>query len=853
MSLSQIPQEQITNNQHIKKFKDLILGINSKDKSRLLAEKFSSELATIPELINFIDNDIPLEKNIILSEMGAYMELREYNRGSFLRKIFEINNDFMMILRGKIMEFDIKYIKTSMSFKEYILFLTKIYLLNETQIYYDCIEKNKEAFPLHIFKYYINNKINNKFEEKKISMKDINIIDIGKEINMRDFNFGEELDKLKKKIENSEWKKYDKNKNLILNENDYEIMINSFFELYNLNINYKNINTSNTQKKEKNLILKEIKYKVYIPIFYKKKIITPITFIGDLNRSTQSKNYSSYICLNSCFIIYIDKSKLHPGKLLFKYSHKNKKDYIAEKLFKKHYIFKNVSVEYLSPFGKYMQIMNLTKNEILFRQGEPHRGIYIILKGSLQLDTKQSYQDLIYINFLLMHSLEFCPQWSNINKKTDLDLNLSIKIKNRNILSGYNDYNSDLNILMKNPLFVEKSRIKENIIFCIYKVNDILGLGEVFDYKNKINIFTAKSLSNNTEIIFIPKEIFYALISNEIICNKCISLTEEKTFILNRCINKYRNIFEKKIEFMINNRKNYKKFNKIFLSNDTENIKSLGQFYPKVKKFRNNFSFNSNDFNSNNYIIKSENAILNNNNINNNINNKDEIDKNNISLYSSYNQININNFNKINNNNNDMNQPNQNISLDKNNNNFNEKMLIASTNFDNNNSFNKIKLNYFQTKNSLKPKFPILIQNQNHKRNNVLKSAFSSLYSYKNSKRFTDSVYYLKNTKNNSIGKNKILNNRKMNSRSLSAQRYDTQFINKFFSDNKSNYNNFYNNFLENSKNSQISIKNNMKNINKTCDTKNKKITINKFSSNALFRKSYIKNDLSESKGNFCK
>ena len=44
-----------------------------------------------------------------------------------------------------------------------------------------------------------------------------------------------------------------------------------------------------------------------------------------------------------------------------------------------------------------------------------------------------------------------------------------------------------------------------------------------------------------------------------------------------------------------------------------------------------------------------------------------------------------------------------------------------------------------------------------------------------------------------------------------------------------------------------------MKNINKTCDTKNKKITINKFSSNALFRKSYIKNDLSESKGNFCK
>ena len=185
-------KEPISNHQHIKRFKDLIIGMNSsKDKSRLLSEKFSSELATIPELINFIDNDIPLEKKAILGEMGTFMEIREYNRGSFLRKIFEINNDFLMILRGKVMEFEIKYIKTSMSFIEYILFLTKIFLLNETQIYYDCIEKNSEAFPFHIFKYYISNLIHlDNNEKKNFWNKDINIIEIGNEINIKDFSYG---------------------------------------------------------------------------------------------------------------------------------------------------------------------------------------------------------------------------------------------------------------------------------------------------------------------------------------------------------------------------------------------------------------------------------------------------------------------------------------------------------------------------------------------------------------------------------------------------------------------------------------------------------------------------------------
>ena len=65
-----------------------------------------------------------------------------------------------------------------------------------------------------------------------------------------------------------------------------------------------------------------------------------------------------------------------------------------------------------------MHIINLNKDEILFKQDEPHEGVYVILNGSLQLETYQSYKDLIYVNFLLMHSLDYCPDYiSNTKKK----------------------------------------------------------------------------------------------------------------------------------------------------------------------------------------------------------------------------------------------------------------------------------------------------------------------------------------------------------------------------------------------------------------------------------------------------
>ena len=516
-------------NTHIKRFKQLNSSKKSEDNTKLLSEKFSSELSTILELMTHIDNIESKEKKIILGELGTFMQIKEFYKGHFFRKIYETNNDFIMLLKGKIMEFEVKYINISMSFQEFILFVTNLFLLDEKFLYWDCIEKNCEAFPFNIFKYFINNWFDGikipkeKKNNNKKWIREINVIEICKELNMKNFDFGEELKKLKKKIAKSYWKKFDTN-NKKLTEEEYSNLIKSFFEIYNSNINIEN--------KEKSLS-KEVKYKVCLPYFFKKRIIKPISFIGDLNRPIQMKNYSSFVCLNDCFAIYINKLKISPKRLLYKYIYNNKVNYIAENLFKKHFLFENISVDYLNTFGRYMSIININKNEILFKQGEPHKGIYIIIKGNVQLDTYRSYKDLMYVNFLLMHSLDYCSNFISNMKKKEIEFNK----KNKTYLNGYYDYNSDLNNIMKNQIFKEKSIIKNNIIFFIYKKHDIIGLGEIYDYKKKINIFTAKSISDNTEIIFIPNEVFQALLSCESIYNKCGIITEEKKGVFNKCIN----------------------------------------------------------------------------------------------------------------------------------------------------------------------------------------------------------------------------------------------------------------------------------------------------------------------------
>ena len=539
--------------QYIYRIKELMTCYEKNSvKTLLLTEKLSSEISLIPELVEYIKSDNPKETKTTLSEFATFMQIKEYNKCRILQKILDdnTNKNFIMILKGNVIELGIKYIKKNLTFKEYFLYLTKIFLLKEESLFLDCMKKNNDSFPFNTFQSFIENWSNKyyKEEEKNINdknfLKGIDIIKIGKEINIKDFDFMEEMKKLKKMIFNSKWNQIKKMTEPLNDNDEQEEIINAFYDLYNYKNKNDNIKNNNSSS------LKEPKYSVYIPYFFKKKIMNPVSFIGDLNYPFQTKNYSCFISLENCFIVYLDKSKLNHSQHLFKYSHKERLNYITENILTKHNIFKYINTDYLTKFGKYFEIVTLNKDDILFYQGELNRGVYIITKGSVKLITKQSYKNLIDLNFLLLHSMDYCSQYITDIKKKEINTNKSY-------LNGYYDYKSELNDLLKNPLFVQNSKEKEEINFSTYIIKDIIGLGEIFNYKNNINLFAAKAVCDNTELVFIPREIFQALLSNDFINKKCGNLTEGKTNILRANINKYKRFFENKIN-ILTNKKNAK-------------------------------------------------------------------------------------------------------------------------------------------------------------------------------------------------------------------------------------------------------------------------------------------------------
>ena len=446
-------------------------------------------------------------------------------------------------------------------------------------------------------------------------MNDINIIALCNDIDTKDFNYQEELKNIKNDIKNSAWKK---RKQFLKGENpNYDFIIDSFLNLYNYNISSNNKIVPNVTK-----------YVVHIPFFFKTEILEPISFIGSLNRPHKMKNFKGYLCLSDSFVIYLDKALLQKNNSLYKYSNKKRCEVAIEKLFKTHYIFKNINIEFLKTnFGKYLEMHTLKKNDVLFKQNEPHKGIYIITKGSFQLKTYQTYNQLNDLNYILLHSLDNYPSYVSeiknkiINNKVKSNYDDKNKEKDKksekNYLFGYYDYNSDKNNIMKNPIFSEKAKEKNEIIFCVYKINDILGLGEIYNNKTNLNSFTAECISDEAELFFIRNEIFNGLLSDDNIYEKCGIIIEGKVNTFIRCIDKYKYIFEKKIEYLINN-KNKKK--RICLSGKNKQIRNYNNILQKINKI-NDYAILNNS--------PSEYNILRQNDINAKISNEESTNNNN--------------------------------------------------------------------------------------------------------------------------------------------------------------------------------------------------------------------------------
>ena len=577
----------------IKKLK--ILTFYKVEKTKLLAETIAKYLKILPELKNYVNENIPENESKIFFELGKYLQYHKYKKGKCIKHSYDPDNLFYMVLSGKVAKIDIKYCRVYLSFKEYLKHLIKLKLLDENYIYRKCIKKNKKVFP---------------FDEN------INLLTT-KEIYIE--HYQQLIWNIKEEINNSVW---------IKNKNN--INIQDFLSLYNPGITNSKFD----------FIGKEAKYPTYLPVYIFDKILTPISFIGQLTRPKGIRFLSSYICLSSCDIFYIEKGEIDKNNNLYNLFQRRVSEEVVQKIFKNHFFFKDIDNSFLiKNYSKYFYILKLEKGQKLIQQNTPYEGIYFIKDGIFQLKTIRSYNELNDLRFSVMHALDNFPTaYSGYQEKME---NIEKKNKNneKNIYEGLNQEQ------------IAKFTEKKEISFKAYLSHEVVGLNDLYDNMTGLNNFTVECLSNEAEVFYLPREILTSMLANDEINSKVGEFIGEQCLLHINEINKYKESFEQTIQFEANNFRENKQLFKIknsfiFKNYKNKNYHSIN--FRAKKNIRNgfdNFKINNTNCSTN----KSNNSInylntLNKTQISNNSHIK--IDQN--KKFKKYPYFKLNNINYIN-------------------------------------------------------------------------------------------------------------------------------------------------------------------------------------------------------------
>ena len=581
----------MSNNEKIlKKIKEIIT--QKDERPKVVSEQITFLLKQIPELVKYINENDPVLKDDIFYDLGRYINYHRFIKGEIIQRICEGDKLFFMIVTGKIVKIGIKYKKVTTTLKEYILYLTKLQLLEEYFLLSDCIDKNQDIFP---------------FKSERNMIKIFS--------RLQGFNFKREFKKIKLEIRNSEWRN---------NPNDIEDYINL-------------INPSFINGK-KSFLSKDMKFPVILPHYVKDEILGANTFVGNLLKCKGIKEFSSYICINNADILYIDKSTVAPGCKLMNIIDNRLNYSVIDDIIKKNIIFKNTNIDHLiKHYSKYFRLIKISKGQMLISQGRPHEGIYFINKGVFQLKTEKSFYELQELIFSLRDSLDsFSNYISYIKKREEDDLN-----------SGGKNIQKKL-FIYKHPLFLIKCNQKKEIYFSSFHAPQIIGLNELYGSKTGIYHFSISCISDEAEVYFLPNELVNNLLSNNSIYNNIANLIEERVKFLLFTIKKYKNKFEEEFE-------KYILSSKVSQINNF-NSKSLSPITRKLSSSRNpinGIQFNEKSYNeiSENNNNDKKNFDENINNINSHLLNLDslnKLEKNKITLNTKEQEKNSNMFNRMN-------------------------------------------------------------------------------------------------------------------------------------------------------------------------------------------------------------
>ena len=478
-----------------------IINKDNNGRSKVLIERVGQLLDTIPELKTFLNESDNILRNKLFVEIGRYIKFLKYEKGSTIKHLGEGDKFFYMTIYGKILKLNIVYKTIYASLKEYVLYLSKLLILKEKYLYSDCIKKNQKLFKLN---------------EK------VDIIEYGK--NIKSFDFMEEINKIRQIY----------NEIFLLNlseeeRNKKKLNITELLSLYNPEI-----------KEKKQILDSEQRFSVILPFFYVDKILDSVSFIGNLNKNHGIKNYSLYLSLNNCDVFYLDKSEIKDD-FIFSHYNLSKSDLVTNILFKKHYLFKDIDINFLKKnYAKFFHIVKFKKDENVILQNGVYEGVFIVMKGVLELKTKRSYYELNELKFNIMNT--------NANLGNSLD---NLRDKKRDLL---------IQRLLRNPNFNKEANEIKEISFGTLLDTDIFGLTDIYDKNKGIYNFSVKCISDEAELFFVPREIFNSILTNPDIKEKIEEIVKEKIKILNLKIKRFTDLFEAEFDRLSPSLKEENKF-----------------------------------------------------------------------------------------------------------------------------------------------------------------------------------------------------------------------------------------------------------------------------------------------------
>ena len=465
-----------------------ILKLEPQNRINLQVKQLIPFISKIPyfyDFLTFNETEESLQK--LLIEFCWLLTYENYDKNKIIQKLRQPSDNFYLIISGKIAVLDLIFTNECLTDEEYIIYLIKMYLLNETEIIKICLKYNKKTLNVN------NENIQNfcqsgyKFKYNELKKKALN------ELSKYNFNIEKYQDKIPS-LENY--------------------------------ISVTKIEIKDVQKGEE----KQFKKYFLIPHYEKVAEFKRGRNIGDLCKIKNFKNTEKYtfVTIENSIVGIIKKIK-YDRPLLYNPITIKKEVYIKN-ILKNFFIFQDSDINLFSKkFSKFFIFKKYLKEEKVITQNSIYDGVYLLISGNVIVTTNRTLDELDGLTISFQNALD------NFNDYLSF-------LKTEEINNGNEDFIRDP-IYSTSEYNISSKGIKKIFIIELF-CNDIIGTNEFYNNKNNLNYFDVKISTGQATIIFIPKLIFHEMISHEInVRNALIKKVEFKVKLFTAILFRYKKDF----------------------------------------------------------------------------------------------------------------------------------------------------------------------------------------------------------------------------------------------------------------------------------------------------------------------